>query len=331
MSIPKITMTPEDLLEHNKLKDSIFANINLMIATNKFHQDSWEYRYLYYLKDNIETVLTGDFIQISTIVSDLDRIHNFSMLKCNHFPNADCLACNSKKFSDELQEKLSYTHEKLVKYFLNSGCKACYVCNAQYTVTAQKDYELNVKRNYKKKYKPLSRFHITQSRNKAKFQLDHYYPKSYYPALSISLGNLYPICSSCNQTKSNNVYDISDLYTKVKFELDINSIRKYYIGESDLVLHISDRSSSQIASKFDIKGVYDNHMDTIEELFQRKVKYGDNYRNLLANKFPNIVGNLKNIDDRLIVGTYSLEEGYFKRPLSKFLHDINKQLDDFIK
>ena len=43
---------------------------------------------------------------------------------------------------------------------------------------------------------------FTLSKGKARPQLDHYYPKSKYPYLALSLYNLIPSCSTCNMAKS---------------------------------------------------------------------------------------------------------------------------------
>ena len=53
---------------------------------------------------------------------------------------------------------------------------------------------------------------LMMSKNNARIrpELDHFYPKSKYPYLAVSLFNLIPICSYCNKQKS----DYAEMYTR---------------------------------------------------------------------------------------------------------------------
>lgn len=334
MGLPKIIFDSNDIESHKDYAKS--KKVSLEAYKSEFiKKNSWQIKYLEYLIKNIEEIVATDNIDDYKI--EFDKIHQFkeTFCLCEIGIKKFCSKYCQKKFSHRLQEILGYKHKQLVKYFLYNSNKACYICNAQYTVVAQKDYKNNYKGrfNFKPQYFKSKVTHVEQGDSSAKFQLDHYYPKSLYPALSISLYNLYPICGSCNQTKSDDVLDIKKLHSNFKFEIEEDTILNFYkSGNSkNLILHLDDRGTNDLVTRFDLKGIYDNHIDIVEELFIRKIKYSESYKNALINKHPDITPNFTSIDDRLIVGTYDKSEGIYKRPLSKLLQDLNDQLDDYVK
>ena len=336
MCLPKIIFENEDIDKHkNYGLAKIAALKNFRDMDFGTDPTQWQYLYLDKLINDISNIVTLDSLDI--LRTEFDNIHKFENLKCRckNGSVAVCSSCSDRTFSLRLQTILGYEHDRLVSYFLYNANKTCYICNAQYTVVAQKDYENNYKGRYKfkSKYIKSKRNHVSQGRNKAKFQLDHYYPKSLYPAFSVSLGNLYPICGSCNQVKSNSNLDIAKMHSNFKFELEEISIYKFYRSKkiTDLKFHIHDFGTDGILDKFDLKGIYDNHVDHAEELLLRKIYYSDSYKTALLNKHPDITPTFTSIEDRLIVGTYDKSEGIYKRPLSKMLQDLNDQLDDFVK
>jgi len=336
MGLPKIIFEKGDIDIHKTYGlTKVTALLNFRDMDFGADPTQWQYLYLDKLINDIENIITSDSLDI--LMTEFDNIHKFENLKCRCKKGhvAVCSSCSDKNFSLKLQTILGYDHGRLITYFLYNGNKTCYICNAQYTVVAQKDYEKNYRGRYrfKSKYKKSKPNHVSQGRNKAKFQLDHYHPKSLYPAFSVSLGNLYPICGACNQVKSNLNLDIDKLHSNYKFELEETSIYKYYKFKkiTDLKLDICDFGTDDLVNKFDLKGIYDNHIDHAEELLIRKMYYSDSYKTALLNKHPDITPTFTSIEDRLIVGTYDKSEGIYKRPLSKMLQDLNDQLDDFVK
>lgn len=340
MSLPTIKFNTTDISNHKALAKAKVTDLEDYRDTN-FGNDhtQWQYRYLEELINNIEDIATGD---IENYKLTLDAINTFNPIKnctcpSNTTTKGSCPYCKERKFSAEVQKILGYNHATLKEYFLYNANKACYICNAQYTVIAQKDtickidYKgINTLKRFYRKAKPL---YVVQSEHKAKFQLDHYYPKSLYPAFAISLHNLFPVCVNCNQIKYKAKLDISKLYTHAKFELTENTIYRFYKRQNskDLTLNVNDLGTGGLVEKFDLKGIYDNHIDYVEELMVRKIKYNENYKKALIHKHKDITPTFTSIDDRLLVGTYSKQEGFFKRPLSKLLHDINDQLEDYVK
>ena len=105
----------------------------------------------------------------------------------------------------------------------------------------------------------------------AKFQIDHYHPKSIYPAFAISLSNLYPICGYCNQIKNNNEYDLNDINRNLKYSLDVESLKNHLSNNENrlsLILNDDSTGNKKISKIFDLKGIYNNHLDEVEEFLK---------------------------------------------------------------
>jgi len=205
------------------------------------------------------------------------------------------------------------------KYFKEIGIKACVYCNSQLTISAIK--------NSKKGYS-------------AKFDVDHYHSKDNYPFLSISLFNLYPACASCNRLKSTNPIELelySDDVSKVKksnykFKLDSNAKAKYLTTKNSNEIEFSfieppyASSVRKFNDVFHIEGIYQTQVDLIEELIIKSQIYNDSYLKTLNDNFKKL--NLHpELFKRTLVGNYTEDKDIHKRPMSKLVMDIAKELE----
>ena len=219
---------------------------------------------------------------------------------------------------DEILNCLDYSGMRsnfFPEYFQKLGIKSCVYCNSQLTLTIERE---KVKRN--------------QVRHKALFQVDHYYPKEKYPYLSIALYNLYPVCASCNLTKSNNSVDFKLYDEKVKtdtfqFELDKSSKAKFLITRNLMDLKVNFRKVNEpnYVDIFNIKELYATQKDIAEEIILKSLVYDNTYRNNLKEFFKDHRIN-DNLINRFILGNYSEEKDIHKRPLAKFMQDIGKEV-----
>lgn len=181
--------------------------------------------------------------------------------KTNRFKKTD--------FSSELFLRLNYTSKigggelgKELARILN--IRACLYCNAQYSFA----YKFENKQN-------------------ARLQLDHFFSSSKYPYLSISLYNLIPSCSHCNQKKSGKDFDMinychpyvesfADLF---EFNLDEESetkiLGKILIKESDLNIRLvyKDPKVEKHDKAFDLTGIYENFKKDVVELHKFSKAY----------------------------------------------------------
>lgn len=284
---------------------------------------------------------------ITTVREDKDYLKRIVNLFTN---NSDFLLWDSKKLHDEknlvgnvpLVPKIVKGVRKMVKseiknkilialdyknlrnnfypkYFKEIGIKACVYCNSQLTISAIK--------NSKKEYS-------------AKFDVDHYHSKDDYPFFSISLFNLYPACASCNRLKSTNpieleLYSDDALKTKnssYKFKLNSNAKAKYLTTKDSNEIEFSFVEPSYVPGVkkfnevFHIEGVYQTQVDLIEELIIKSQIYNSSYLKTLEDNFKKL--NLHpELFKRTLVGNYTEDKDIHKRPMSKLVMDIARELE----
>lgn len=208
--------------------------------------------------------------------------------------------------------------DSAVKLAQGLDLKSCPYCNAQYTlVTKQK------------------------SKNKLAFQLDHFYPKSHYPYLSLSFYNLIPCCSVCNNSKSNKPTNmkgsyhpysresVSDDFSFCTDNLDV--VKAYVKGKTKFSVKINDEEKLSVKAKkhlddYSIKKLFERHDDIVEEIVWKKFVYVEEYKKQIRTDFgPTLFLNEYDLE-RFIIGNYTKKEDTHKRPLSKFASDIARDL-----
>lgn len=215
----------------------------------------------------------------------------------------------------------NYRENKLIDFAKILNVKCCPYCNMHYTLFAEE-------KNKGKTVKKL-----------AKFQFDHFYNKSEYPILSMSLYNLIPSCPICNQSKSKKELSLSyhpyhsDISKQFKFEL--NNPINLYIGAkaNDLidVKFIATDSNKQsdlddFINTFHLKALYQRHGDIAREVFDKAYVF-PYYSN--PQNFKNLTNISQNYLKRLWYGTYMNENEIEKRPMTKFIQDLKEQAGMF--
>jgi len=205
------------------------------------------------------------------------------------------------------------------EYFKDIGIKACVYCNSQLTITAIK----------------------SKGEYSAKFDVDHYHSKDEYPFLSICLFNLYPSCTSCNRAKSNEVIEFN-LYTDVvsetlksdyEFKLTPYSKANYLLTKKERDIKIAfiepeykNKDAKTFKDVFHIEGLYETQKDVIEELFVKAQMYNRSYLKILKSNFQELSLNPE-LFKRALIGNYIEEKDLHKRPMSKLMMDVAKDLD----
>ncbi len=203
------------------------------------------------------------------------------------------------------------------------GIRTCVYCNAQYAIATRK--------------------------NEAFYQLDHCYPKSKYPFLSTSFFNLQPSCGSCNQRKSGidmrkgnydvsmwkEANDINDSY--FDFHIEDGSLAQYMVSHNreDLDINVIDTIKGEpdldellelYRERFQTREVYQEHREEAEEVIWKKYIYTATYVDSLHVAFKNTFIDKSGELKRLLLGTYPNPEDVYKRPLTKMVQDVAKQL-----
>lgn len=225
------------------------------------------------------------------------------------------------EFKDKLVSVLGYSTLRsspdkslYPKFYESLGIKSCVYCNSQLTITVDSD----------------------GGKKSAKFEVDHFIPKSDYPCFSISFFNLYPVCSSCNGKKSNNSINFrlySDIPKELKesyfeFEIDKKSLANFRLScvESELVIKLKDSISSGLNETFLVEGIYNTQKDLAAEIILKSLIYNESYQKTLRHSFEKLYGDRPLLFNRIILGNYSDVKDIHKRPMAKFTQDIAKQL-----
>lgn len=170
---------------------------------------------------------------------------------------------------------------------------------------------------------------------------DHFYPKSEYPYLAISLYNLIPACSTCNQFKGDkegkfiNPHEGGYL-SEITFKRSPKNINGILTDPESFTVRIDIKKSANSKKRAIINNqikklrlgiIYKKfHNNQISQLIKRAYIYNDAY---LADIFKQHEGTLFSSMDELksiVFGAPMQEEDIGKMPLGKLTYDILKEL-----
>lgn len=212
------------------------------------------------LVEDLDTILIGN---INDIIRVYNKLHE-------EFPiyivelGSEKISEEQKKFNNYIKGIFNY-NDIIVKekfaYSITKDLKAtvCPYCNRQRIDTV------------KKKIRP---------------QLDHFFCKSKYPILSLSLYNLVPSCANCNSLKREKNFNIKDyLYpfnsginNEKYFTAKLNKDEKYMLdivyGKSDNMKKMKNNSKV-----FAIEDIYkDKYNEKVQEIYDKKKIYTKLYK-----------------------------------------------------
>lgn len=235
---------------------------------------------------------------------------------------------NFKAFINDIEGKLASLNNaisKIVDYdFLCSdlrhvvltgtGVEVCPYCNRQYITPYQRG-----------------------SKTKSTADLDHFFPKSIFQLLSLSLFNFVPSCQICNSrfklARSLEIlYPYNDGFNdNAYFEVKLNakSTLESITGKNtnfDLTINVDPACSIQIEIEnsinlFNLREVYQSHKDYVREQLYKKHAYSVTYKEQLKGLFSDM--NLSSTEINLFLyGKELTQETLGKRPLSKLTYDI---------
>ena len=204
----------------------------------------------------------------------------------------------------------NYRESKLVELSRMLNIKVCPYCNHNFTL-----------------YIDI----LGKTNMKGLFQFDHFYDKSDYPYLSMSLYNLIPSCSYCNHQKRTTQLDIrynpyfkaisEEFHFKVVDSFQLRSGKKG-ADKIDIKIerNVSRQGVDELQNELHLEEQYGRHRETVQEIYD-KVYNETYYRNMLTcipdedrekllNQWLGIPLDKNDID---------------KRPLTKFCQDVLKQ------
>lgn len=244
------------------------------------------------------------------------------------FPDYDLNNLDDLKSHKTVMEKIEkvfyysgvISGEKDNSYWLarRVGHNTCTYCNRQYTFTIGSD-ETSEK--------------ITRP------QFDHWFPKKWFPLLSLNLYNLIPSCSICNSSvKGSEIFSLATHihpYLQNDYEpnfefIPVISTETERDWSVKLNRVIGSREDNTIKS-LKLEELYDAHGDLeVKDLMNFATGFTDNYlRDLYHNILSDFAtkGYTKEEVFRIVFGAEYLSEHTLDRPLSKLKRDVLKYLN----
>lgn len=163
---------------------------------------------------------------------------------------------------------------------------------------------------------------------------DHYFPKSKYPLLSLSIYNLIPSCSLCNSSLKGGVEMNLNEYihpyvpepSGINFSFKLDYTYKPH-SKWELRLDREDGSKEDNTIKaFALDEIYSMHNDLeVNDIIHFLMAYPEGYISLLMDKLIGDSTKLSRLDVyRMLFGTELETDKFLDRPLSKMKYDILK-------
>ncbi|AYJ79575.1 hypothetical protein AN286_05225 [Aliarcobacter cryaerophilus ATCC 43158] len=251
--------------------------------------------------ENLEwfKVLVGNFEEIKEL------IQNNEYILAQRNPELP----DFKKYKDifeDLYEKQLSGNEKLKKQFFNlfENLNVCPYCNRNFVSPIYKENSIG-----------------TDNKNQSP-DIEHFFPKSIYPFLSLSISNLLPSCAFCNKIKSDvdtykhnclSPYEIKNSDFRFDFCLELNQVKKVKL------ISKTDCKNSEILH---LESLYNEvHSRYINDIFENDLKYTRKNK-----EFLDTFKILTEDDYKKVFRNYYKEEDFNKNPLSKMTKDLYNQI-----
>lgn len=163
-------------------------------------------------------------------------------------------------------------------------------------------------------------------------QLDHFYPKSRYTILAASFYNLIPCCSTCNMKKKDAIFKINPHDTSnktddiLRFSYDISNADYLVNADSiDVKAESLDVRYTDQLSVLELNDIYKMHnIDVHDVLVKRKI-FSEQYIDMLRRTFPGVFQTTTSVEE-LLYGITLIDNEMGKRPLTKLIRDVMKQI-----
>lgn len=203
------------------------------------------------------------------------------------------------------------------QYLLELGIKVCPYCNRQYITPIYSD------------------------NGKVRADLDHFFSKSQYPFLSMSIYNLVPSCKFCNSSLKGTkefVYNEnlnpfeSNVADYLEFDIIPKSYQSFY-GNDNFVLKLREKDNknkknNEKAKKnceiFKIEEIYQYHNDIIKNIILKKMIYSDRYIKKAYKNYNKL--QINNEDIKYILLSPYIGKKDNDKPLSMLINNIIDKL-----
>ena len=263
--------------------------------------------------NRIENALSD--IKYKNIIDNLkDIITTNNLTKYSNL--RDAYSPSEKK---EIKKAFDYAGHRqnsdFMEHFKKLNIKSCPFCNNNYIYFYEKEAG---------KYNTLA-------------TLEHYYPKSKYPHLSLSFYNLIPSCNTCNskfkgstekhERKILHPY-FEDFNEKAKFSVSVGSLPVNKTIELEVNLKENDTTDERCKTsidRFQLDKIYKQHNDIAKEIWNKAQVYNESRIDELYKSFYKDLGYSKEDIKNMVFCNYLHKDDINKRNHSKLTQDILKQ------
>lgn len=268
------------------------------------------------LISNLPLLLTGTPPKLKAFINLLHSDYIKIASKKVYKPNSTKGKRRKQTFAKGLLQAMGYENyreSKLVELSRMLNIKVCPYCNHNFTLYID---ILDI---------------LDKTNMKGLFQFDHFYDKSDYPYLSMSLYNLIPSCPSCNHQKRTTQLDLrynpyfkaisDEFHFKV---VDSFQLRSGKMGADKIDIKIERNASRQgideLQEDLHLEEQYGRHKDIVQEIYDKA--YNETY-------YRNMLTCISDEDRAKLMNQWlgiSLDKNDIdKRPLTKFSQDILRQ------
>ena len=186
---------------------------------------------------------------------------------------------------------------------------------------------------------------FTLSNGQVRPQFDHFYPKSRYPYLALSLYNMIPSCSICNMAKSSLdtlkepiLYPFAEeMGSETKFEIkrkkNGNFVKMLQGISNEFVIDLNTINAKNKVTvlnqmeKLHLNDLYNEHKEYVMDIIKSKYVNSSERINELLVSFPTLFDSYEDVKNLLYM-TNIQKEAWGNRPLSKLTYDIDRQLEE---
>ena len=298
----------------NEYRDDVLKRFKIVINSGLYKTKK---RKAIKLSKNEKKILTKFNNQESfnyLMSANSKRLRRLIPLILNKFPTFHNKKSNIYKILYNVFVDHGYSKLDKYKFIRELKLKSCAYCNRAYIFTINKNKNL----------KP---------------EIDHFYPKAIYPYLAISFYNLIPSCPTCNgfgakgardsfKEKLKNPYEITNNDFKFTFNIESINIINGKIDEQSIDINLSNFIHAN-NEYFQLKNLYSEHRDIVIDLYQKTCQVNT------KEHFDILSKSLEGLDFKddeiyqLVTSSYSKDNDFHKRPLSKFTKDISLFIDKY--
>ncbi|QKF77762.1 hypothetical protein [Arcobacter defluvii] len=245
-------------------------------------------------------VLVGSFEEIKELIRDNEYILSRRYIVTDFEEYKDIF--------EDLYEKQLSGNKKLKKQFFNlfENINVCPYCNRNFVNPIYKENSVG-----------------GDNKNQSP-DIEHFFPKSIYPFLSLSISNLLPSCAFCNKIKSDvdtfrenclSPYEIKNGDFRFDFTLDLNQVKK---------VKLISNTNCKNSKILHLESLYNTvHSKYINDIFENDLKYTPKNKDFL-DKFKILTEE----DYKKVFRNYYKEEDFNKQPLSKMTKDLYNQISN---